>query len=163
MRIMITAGLVMLVATNAQAGCNPIPTAETPAVLMRAFTERMSPTGTGRWRFATKTRNGGMYYSEGTELNFIIENSGSLISEAGLLLTPLTPADEVRMETAATFLLSRLAGRSEKDLEGRVVKGIASAKAAQQPATVREGEATLVISSPDPKTIVIKAGRLRCD
>lgn len=155
--------LAALSSTAGQAACRSIPAAETPALMLRAFQERMARTGVGPWRFATDMGGGTMYYARSTDLNLVIKSGGSLVDEAGLLLSTPTPEDEVRLEAAAAFLASRFSGAPEADLQPRVAKAIAAVRKDREARTVREGEASLVISAPDARAIAIKGGRVRCD
>lgn len=164
MRILFAAVVAYMAPAAAQAACTQVPLAETPKTLLKAFSERMEKAGAGDWRFATETPRGLMFYSNATQMRLVIKGTDGLTEEAGLLLPPEgTAADAARMEAAASFLGAHISGAPEASFGPRVVKAIADTKKDRQPHQVREGETTLMFSSPAPGAVALVSGRLRCE
>ncbi len=164
MRFLLAAVVAFTVPVAAKAACQQVPLAETPKTLLKAFSERMERAGAGDWRFATETPRGPMFYSSATRVRLVIKGTEGLTEEAGLLLPPEgTAADAARMEAAATFLGAHLSGAPEASFESRVVKAISDTRKDRQTHSVREGETTLVFSSPAPGAVALVSGRLRCE
>ena len=157
---LIAAGLTT---TAAEAACHQVPLTETPKALIRAFSQRMEQVGAGDWNLATRTARGPMYFSLTSQVRLVVKDADGLAEEAGVLLSEPTPADSTRFEVASTFLGAHISGAPESTLQPRIVRAIADTKKTRQTQVVREGETTLVFSSPEPNAVVVISGRMRCD
>lgn len=163
MRSVLALVLLALTSGTAQAACVAVPMPEKTAGLMNSFDARMQQLGVGNWKFAVETPRGEMYSSAATHVQFFTKQAGGSVEEAGLLLPPeSTPDDTARMVAAATFLGAYISGSPERDLQPRIVRAIAAARRDGTGQAVREDDAVLIFSSPEPGAVALVAGRMRC-
>jgi len=123
----------------------------------------MEQVGAGDWNLATRTARGPMYFSLTSQVRLVVKDTDGLTGEVGVLLSEPTQADSTRLEVASAFLGAHISGTSESAMQPRIVRAIAEAKKTRQTQVVREGETTLVFSSPEPDAVVGIFGRMRCD
>ncbi|MGU3667154.1 hypothetical protein ACLBX9_23450 [Methylobacterium sp. A49B] len=152
-----------LATTGANAACHKVPVIETSKVLIGAFSQRMKQVGADDWHFGTQTTRGPMFFSLDSRVQLFVKDADGLAGEVGLLLNKPTPTDNVQFEAAATFLAAYISGVPESALRPLIVRAIAEVRRTRENQTVRDGETTLILSSPDVDTVAVISGRLRCD
>lgn len=163
MRSVLAVVLGGLASGVAQATCYFTPMPETSSKIRSLFAERMQKFGANDWHLSAETPRGSMYYSATTRVKLFIKDTNNSVEETGLLLPPESTTDDaVRMEAAAIFLGALISGSPESDLQPRIVSAIAATRRDGTGRAVREQDAVLIFSSPEPGAVALVAGRMRC-